>query len=392
MAEQVLFEEIPTADGYVIGHATLNVEKAINALTLGMIDALAERLTAWRADPQVACVLLTGAGDRGFCAGGDVRALYESARTCGADRPNDYARDFFGREYRLDHLIHTFGKPVIAWGHGVVMGGGVGLMAGASHRVVTESTRFAMPEITIGLFPDVGGSFFLNRMPGRTGLFLGLTGAQCNAADVLFLGLADRFIANAQRDNLLPALAAAEWSDSLPRNHATAGRVLRQLEATADAERPVSNVRAHFDLIQMLTDADDCDTVVMKILACDSADAWIQRAQKTLRGGCPVTALLVWEQIRRARHLSLADVFRLEHTMAVQCLRHPDFAEGVRALLIDKDNAPQWRHADVASVPQDYLDEFFVSPFATHPLADLSSPSPQPLSPAGRGAGERGER
>lgn len=371
MTTPVLFTEIPAADGHVVARATLNVEKAINSLSLEMIDLLDARLAAWAQDPRVVCVFLDGAGDKGFCAGGDVRKLYESATDCGADRRNDYAIDFFGREYRLDHRIHTYAKPLVVWGHGVVMGGGVGLLAGASHRVVTESTRFAMPEITIGLFPDVGGSYFLNRMPGRSGLFLGLTGAQCNAADVLFLGLADRCIANGWRQAVIDALAGAAWSDSLPRNHAIAGSVLRRCERESAVERPLSNVRSHFELIQQLTDADDCDSVVALILGCDSADPWIQRAQKTLRGGCPVTALLVWEQIRRAKHLSLADVFRLELVIAVQCLRHPDFAEGVRALLIDKDGAPTWQHPDIASVPLAYLDEFFAAPFAPHPLADL---------------------
>lgn len=371
MSDPVLFEEIPTADGYVIGRATLNAAKAINALTLEMIDLLDARLRAWQQNPQVACVFLDGAGDKGFCAGGDVRRLYESAKACGMERPNDYARDFFGREYRLDFLVHTYGKPLVAWGHGIVMGGGVGLLAGASHRVVTEATRFAMPEITIGLFPDVGGSFFLNRMPGRTGLFLGLTGAQCNAADVLFLGLADRCIPDAQRQAVVDALAAAGWTASVEQNRATTGNLLRRFERSGGVARPESNVRMHFDLIQQLTDADSCDAVVAQVLAHETADPWLQRAQKTLRGGCPVTALLVWEQVRRARHLSLADVFRMELVIAVQCLRHPDFAEGVRALLIEKDNAPAWQHADVASVPGRHLEEFFASPFGAHPLADL---------------------
>ncbi len=183
MTTPVLFEEIPTADGYVIARATLNAAKSINSLTLEIIRQLDAQLRAWADHPQVVCVFLDGAGEKGFCAGGDVRKLYDSARECGASKRNEYAETFFGEEYVLDHRIHTYPKPLIAWGNGVVMGGGVGLLAGASHRVVTETTRFAMPEITIGLFPDVGGSYFLNRMPGRSGLFLGLTGAHCNASD-----------------------------------------------------------------------------------------------------------------------------------------------------------------------------------------------------------------
>lgn len=371
MTSSVLFEEIPTADGHLLARATLNAAATINALTLEMIGLLDRQLQAWADDPKVVCIFLDGAGEKGFCAGGDVRKLYESARECGATKRNEYAEFFFAQEYRLDYRIHTFAKPVIVWAHGVVMGGGAGLLAGASHRVVTENTRFAMPEISIGLFPDVGGSHFLNRMPGRTGLFLGLTGAHCNAADALFLGLADRFIAHGQRQSVLDALLASAWTASLTLNHATVGKVLRRMERQDGMERPLSNVRLHYDLIEQLTDADDCDAVVAKILSCDNADPWLQRAQKTLRGGCPVTALLVWEQIRRGRHLSLADVFRMELIIAVQCLRHADFAEGVRAVLIDKDNTPQWQYSDVASVPEKYLNEFFSAPFDPHPLAGL---------------------
>lgn len=365
----VLFEEKATHDGHIVAHAILNNEKAINSLTLEMIDLLAVRLALWQDDPKVVCVFIDGVGEKGFCAGGDVRRLYESARECGASKPNDYARDFFGREYRLDYLIHTYRKPVIVWGHGVVMGGGVGLLAGASHRVVTETTRLAMPEISIGLFPDVGGSYFLNRMPGRTGLFLGLTGAQCNAADALFLGLADRCIADSQRKAVMNALLAARWSNEDAAR--VVGRVLRSAEQSQASVRPLSNVRAHFDDIEAATDADTCAEVMAKILANSSQDPWMQRARKTARAGCPVTACLVWEQIRRAKHLSLAGVFRMELVIAVQCLRHPDFSEGVRALLIDKDGAPKWQHADVGAVPSAYVDEFFATPFKEHPLQAL---------------------
>jgi enoyl-CoA hydratase/carnithine racemase len=371
MTMPVLFDEIPTADGYVVARATLNIEKSINALTLEMIRLLDAQLQAWADNPQVVCVFLCGAGEKGFCAGGDVRKLYESAKECGSHKRNEYAETFFGEEYVLDYRIHTYAKPLIVWGHGVVMGGGVGLLAGASHRVVTQSTRFAMPEISIGLFPDVGGSYFLNRMPGRTGLFLGLTGAQCNASDVLFLGLADRFIAHNQQQAVLDALATAHWSAQVELNHATVGNLLRGFDRSGDGERPASNLRTHFDLIQQLTDAGDCATVVAQILACDSADAWLQRAQKTLRGGCPVTAMIVWEQIRRAKHLALAEIFRMELIIAVQCLRHPDFAEGVRALLIDKDGAPVWQHSAVSTVPRHYSEEFFTAPFSPHPLAAM---------------------
>src|SRR5690606_38353217 len=199
----VLFETLSSGNGYRIGVVTLNVPKTLNSLTAEMVDLLLPQLRAWQTDPKIACVLLRGSGDRALCAGGDVVELRNSSLA-----RDGKAEAFFEREYRLDYLIHTYRKPILVWGHGVVMGGGLGLLAGASHRVVTAQTRLAMPEVTIGLFPDVGGSWFLPHVPGRTGLFLALTGASINASDTLFLGLADRFLDHAQWPQLLEKLQA----------------------------------------------------------------------------------------------------------------------------------------------------------------------------------------
>ena len=185
---QVLFREHEGTNGCRIGHATLNAEKSLNALTLDMVDQLYEKLNLWRDDPAIVAVVLDGAGERAFCAGGDIRRLRQSVIDSDYG-VNPYGEQFFAREYRLDYLIHRFGKPVLCWGSGIVMGGGIGLLAGASHRVVTQGSRLAMPEISIGLFPDVGAGWFLNRMPGKVGLFLGLTGLRMNAGDALFTGL-----------------------------------------------------------------------------------------------------------------------------------------------------------------------------------------------------------
>ena len=183
----VLFERLPAANGAVVGLLTLNAEKSLNALSLDMVDLMQAQLSDWQHDAQVAAVFMRGAGDKAFCAGGDIQAIYQSMiATPGG--PCEYAEAFFKREYRLDYLLHTYPKPVISWGHGIVMGGGLGVHAGARHKIVTEKTRFAMPEIGIGLFPDVGGTWFLNRMPGKTGLFVALTAAALNAGDALYLG------------------------------------------------------------------------------------------------------------------------------------------------------------------------------------------------------------
>ena len=175
----ILFDELPARDGGRIGIATLNAPKSLNALSLEMIRQLTAKLDAWASDHAVSAVWLEGAGDKAFCAGGDVVALYR-AMTDDAhpDQGSEFAERYSAAEYRLDHCIHTFAKPLIVWGNGIVMGGGLGLMAGGGERVATESTRIAMPEITIGLYPDIGASWFLNRMPPGVGAYLGLTGAQ----------------------------------------------------------------------------------------------------------------------------------------------------------------------------------------------------------------------
>lgn len=368
----ILFREQPTASGRVIGIATLNAPKALNALGQEMINQLDQQLAVWEMDSRVAAVWLEGAGEKAFCAGGDIVKLYRSL----VEHPQDsnaYAEAFFSREYRLDYSIHRYSKPILCWGHGIVMGGGLGLMAGASHRIVTEASRIAMPEISIGLFPDVGATWFLNRMPQGCGLYLGLTGSSINAADALFVGLADAFVPYAQKEELLRQLDAASWTSDSEANRAVATEVLRAFTPRYQNSLPEPQLEPRLPLIRQLTSHNSLSETVSAILAADASDAWIAKGANNLRRGCPVTAHLVWEQLRRGKDWSLGEVFRQELVMAVQCTRHPDLREGVRALLIDKDNQPRWQFASVDEVPADYVQEFFTSPWAfhEHPLLDL---------------------
>jgi enoyl-CoA hydratase/carnithine racemase len=304
---------------------------------------------------------------------GDVRCLRDKIAQEGAQQALPFVQDFFENEYRLDYQIHTFGKPIIVWGHGIVMGGGIGLMSGASHRVVTETSRLAMPEISIGLYPDVGSTWFLNHAPGRTGLFLGLTGANFNAADALFVGMADRYIPSTNKQAALNALQQQQWPDDAVDVSAQVSAVLKQFEAVT--ELPDSNVRNHYDLIQRVTDAESAAAVVDNILAMDTNEKWLQKAIATLKAGCPTTAHLVFQQLRRGKKLSLPQVFQMELIMSLQCALHPDFAEGVRALLVDKDGSPKWQHAAVADVPRQWVDAHFQSPWddGVNPLNDSAA-------------------
>lgn len=365
MEAAVLFETRALADGRRLGMATLNVPKSLNALSLEMIDLLYAQLRVWQDDEGIAAVWLDATGDKAFCAGGDIVRLYRSMVETPAGERNRYAEDFFSREYRLDYLLHTFAKPVICWGHGIVMGGGLGLLAGCSHRVVTETSRIAMPEITIGLHPDVGGSWLLNRMPGRLGLFLGVTGSHINASDAIFVGLADRVIAQQRKDSVIAALQASDKLD-----HGAVSAILREQQMSA-AEVPTSALRDRFDEINALCDVDSLAQLHGRICAYRGEDKLLGRAAATLARGCVQTAWLVWEGQRRVRHLSLAEAFRMEWSMSVQCALHDDFREGVRALLIDKDGAPQFRYQAIEAFPADRLAEFFVSPVSPHPLEGL---------------------
>lgn len=366
MGQPVIFTEARVRDGRRIMRAQLNAPRSLNALSLEMIRLLQAKLDAWAKDPSVLAIWLEGAGDKSFCAGGDILALYR-AMTEGELQAGDA---FFAEEYRLDYSIHTYPKPIVVWGNGIVMGGGLGLMVGGGFRVATENSHIAMPEIGIGLFPDVGGGWFLNRMPGRCGLFLGLTGAALNAADAIYLGLADRFIQHERKEDTFSALLDADWNLPGP---VVINRVLRDHESRSIAALPASVVREHYDIIQSLTDADSLPEIVEQITNYDGEDEWLKKAARSLAQGSPVTAALFYQQLQRARHASLAEVLRMELVMAVTALRQGEFAEGVRALLVDKDRQPRWRYSSIDELDQNWLDKFFTAPWpdADHPLQDL---------------------
>lgn len=388
MSQPVSFAELSCHNGHRIGVATLASEKTLNALSLEMVQLLTPQLRHWAADAGIAMVLLQAEGEKAFCAGGDLQQLYRSMREHHAGSEHDdiaanrYAAEFFEQEYRLDYLLHTYPKPLLCWGHGIVMGGGIGLMAGCSHRVVTERSRLAMPEITIGLYPDVGGSWFLSRMPGKLGAFLALTGAQMNANDARFAGLADYCIAQGRKDAFMAALQAHSWSGQPQDNHALLDGLLLQYEDGVDESAAgtgalfaPSLLRRHFDLINRVCRAPTVTEIVAAILNLSSDDPWLQKAVKTLAAGAPASAWLALALQKRVRHLSLAEVFRLEFVVSLHCAARPDFVEGIRALIIDKDQQPHWQPPRLEQVTAAWVEGFFQDPWppARHPLADLGA-------------------
>lgn len=389
MNASVLFDTQAAANGMRIGVATLNAPQTLNGLDLEMVQRLYEQLQLWADDAEVAVVMLKGEGGKAFCAGGDLHGLYRSMQQNASDDAwnNDYARRFFESEYRLDHFIHHYPKPVLCWGHGIVMGGGIGLMMGASHRVVTETSRLAMPEITIGLFPDVGGSWLLNRMPGKTGLFLALTGAQIGGSDALFTGLADFMVASSSLPDIMASLLEQPWAghaagrasgDETP---GASGRSINDgllrhvLNAHAAPPPSPGPLRQNAFQINSLCSGNDLDQIVedLRDLA-GHQDAWLARAATTLAHGAPGSARLAFTLQQRTRLMSLADVFRTEYIAALACTVHGDLKEGIRALLIDKDKRPRWHPATLADADAEWVQRFFRAPWPegqTHPLADL---------------------
>ncbi len=361
----------PTRGGHSLGVATLRSEATLNALSLPMIADLDQALREWAADPTVAAVVLQGAG-RAFCAGGDVRALHRLmvAHTEPGVAPEVAA--FFAAEYRLDHRIHTFPKPILCWGHGAVMGGGIGLMVGASHRVVTESSRLAMPEITIGLYPDVGASWFLPRLPGQLGLFLACTGARLDAADALAAGLADHLVPAERQDKLMQQLHETDWTGDAPTDRNLLTRALQGVAIQPAETARLTHYRARIDAL--IGAPDPLQVVVDRLVAlADDSDPWLAAAGALVRGGSPTSQALIRALWERAAGRSLADVFRLEYALSTGCSLHPDFREGVRALLVDRDQSPRWTPATLAEVSETWVAGHFlpIAP-ATHPLADLS--------------------
>ncbi|WP_019672396.1 enoyl-CoA hydratase/isomerase family protein [Psychrobacter lutiphocae] len=378
----VLFVSHSTKSGHVIGEMTLNAPKSLNALSVDMCQLISEQLTQWQNDDKVVAILLRGSGDKAFCAGGDIRKLYDSMLD-NPPLPNPYATDFFGSEYALYRQMHFYSKPIILWGNGIIMGGGMGLMAACSHRIVTDSTKFAMPEISIGLFPDASGSWFLQRMPAKIGLFLGLTGALCNASDALFTSLAEYALPSDGYPQLVDALTKTDWGNSSSEypddltsaaSHITSQCLATLAQNTAVELKP-SKLVQHWQAIQTLMVSGGLrqidallqdDQALAKLNPQFAEDAWAQRALATYRAGCPVTAALTYELYYKVKDLSLEQILYLEANVAVHCANNPDFKEGVRALLIDKDKNPTWSRSleDCLSTEgRSYIANHFTSPY-----------------------------
>ena len=322
-----------------VGLITLNRPKALNALTHGMAVAMLARLKEWAVDDAVQTVVIQGEGERAFCAGGDIRTLYDSGK---AGTP--YAVEFYRDEYLLNAFIKHFPKSYVALLRGFVMGGGVGVSVHGSHRVADETMLFAMPETGIGLFPDVGGSWFLPRLPGELGLYLGMTGARLKTQDALYASVATHFVPSARRDALLDSLAAGREIDM----------ALRDVTDTV----PDAYLTAHRAKIDTIFGASSVEGI-LAALDTDHTN-WADDTARTIRAKSPTATRLAFRQIRNGRDLtSFDDGMRMEFRMVNRVIAGHDFYEGVRATIIDKDGAPNWQPATLAQVSDAEIDAYF---------------------------------
>jgi len=347
------------------GIITLDRPKALNSLSLDMVRTLAATLLAWRDDAAVDAVLLGSSSGKALCAGGDIRFFYEVG-TASPQGGSALLEDFFTEEYALNHLIHFYPKPYIALMDGVVMGGGMGISQGGPDcglRIVTERTRMAMPEVNIGLFPDVGGSHFLSHAPGRLGDYLGLTGLTIGAADALHVGLADVFIPSAQLD-ALHALVTATPGAQLP-------AAIRAFAAPFAAQAGDSELQRERAVIDACFGAASVGEA-MAALERDGG-TFAGRALAAMRQRSPLMMCVTRELLVRGAALGVADCLRMERTLVRRTFEHGEVLEGVRALVIDKDNAPAWNPPALEAVTQDMVAHFFapVWPDYAHPLRCL---------------------
>ncbi|MFF0595593.1 enoyl-CoA hydratase/isomerase family protein [Streptomyces antibioticus] len=328
-----------------VGRIVLNRPRAINALNHEMVRRVDAALDAWERDPAVETVVITGAGERGLCAGGDIRAVHDDAR----DGDGGAAAAFWYDEYRLDARIARYPKPYVAVMDGIVMGGGVGISAHGSVRIVTERSRIAMPETGIGFVPDVGGTWLLSRAPGELGTHLGLTGAQIGAADALLCGLADHFVPS----DVVPALL-----DDLA-EHAVPDALARHVQPPPQGE--LAGRRGWIDVCYQADAVDSVDSVeeiLRRLLA--HGDPAAKEAAETLLTRSPTSLKVTLAALRRARRLdTLEQVLDQEYRVSVATLRTADLVEGIRAQVVDKDRRPRWSPATLAEVTDADVDRFF---------------------------------
>lgn len=336
-----------------VGWIKLNRPQALNSLNVEMVETISTQLKEWQTDNKIALICIHGEGSKGFCAGGDMRKLYDLKNT-GIE---NYAERFFSTEYQLDYNIHHYPKPILVYMNGIVMGGGVGLSIGASHRIVTETTKWAMPEMNIGFFPDVGASYFLNRMPGHVGRYLALTANILKAGDVFYVGAGDYYLENAKWDGVIKEINETNWH--LESAHQKLNLIL---EKSCITPEPSSSIK----LLQKKIDEHFHFNTLEEIIAsleesAHKGDEWAQATVDIILSKSPTSLKVTLYQLQEGKLKSLKECLDMEMNVAMNFMKSHDFYEGIRSVLVDKDYNPKWKPISFNSVTEDKVTSFFQS-------------------------------
>lgn len=348
----ILVDSHSTQAGQKIIEVTLNAPKSLNALSGEMINILLAQLPLWESDPSVAVVVMRGMGDRAFCAGGDIRHLYQAMQR----NETEQGQAFFNLEYSLNLALHRMQTTLLVWGQGYVIGGGMGLLQGAGLRIATYSSQLIMPEVSIGLFPDVGASFFLQKVPDGLGLFLGLTGVAVNGTDARELNLVDALLADSDYSVLLQQLQNLEKHTNTE-HLKSIQKIVQNLESKAN-NAPPSDILPHKQSIIDAVAAQDLNTIFSNLQKLRGLSKWLDKAIETMENGSPTSLHLTFRQLRQAPQDLVRGLVQ-EYVLAVNSTLKGEFQEGIRALLIDKDQQPKWRYSKVKDVPQAWVDGFY---------------------------------
>ena len=355
----IIFKEHQKKDGTFVGEIKLNTPKTLNALNQEMIFSAKDQVESWKQNPKVSLLFLHGAGEKAFCAGGDIKVMHHSikeAKEKGEDAGLSI-KDFFSKEYQLIELLRTFPKPVVSWGGGVVMGGGLGLLMGSSHRVVTETSLFAMPEIHIGLFPDVGGTYFLSQLPHYWGWYLALTAHRISPQEALLIQFGNLYFKNSQKEEVFQFLLNNSFKDG--------EELLKQLQ-NIQAKKEFSKscfLEIYKEDIQKLCESKNIQTIYknFKSFALRESEysKIVEKDKLNFLRGSPSSLGIVCEQLKRGKGMDLKNVFKMELILAQACARRFDFQEGIRALLIDKTRDAKWNPAQIEELTESWIEGHF---------------------------------
>ncbi|MDM5188572.1 enoyl-CoA hydratase/isomerase family protein [Bacillus sp. DX4.1] len=345
MTDHVLFSVSENG----IASITLNRPKALNSLSYDMLQPIGQKLKEWENDDRIAIVIMEGAGTKGFCAGGDIKTLYEARSN---ETALQKAEQFFEEEYEIDTFIYKFSKPIIACLDGIVMGGGVGLTNGASHRIVTERTKWAMPEMNIGFFPDVGAAYFLNKAPGHTGRYVALTASVLKASDVLYINAADRYMSSETLPTFLAEIEKVNWHQQ--NIHTSLKELLDTFATSPSTESELASVQEEIDTHFSLHTLEEIITSLEK-----DSSPFALKTKETLLSKSPFSLKVTLKQLMDGEEKSLEQCFATDLVLAKNFMRHEDFFEGVRSVVVDKDQNPQYKYKQLDDVSDEAVNRFF---------------------------------